>query len=398
MATAPRVFTIPSSTPFVPTLIRALLDGTLVPGFPAARDPFALADATLYLPTRRACRLARDLFLDVTKESAAILPRIVAIGDVDEDEIAFAEAALGGLERRLKLAQLVLKWAARIAPEARGEAALVANNPASALALADDLARLMDDMTTRGVAWDQLDGLVPETLDRYWQLTLEFLQIARETWPNILAERGAIEPAARRDALIKAEAARLSTHAGGPVIAAGSTGSMPATAELIAAIAKLNRGAVVLPGLDLALDAESWELIEGCGDGAARVAPAVEHPQFAMQALLRRIGIAREEVVALGAAAAHDRERYISEALRPAAATERWQRLADVPLRIEHALETVAVIEAANAEEEALAIAIGLREALETPHKTAALITPDRALARRVLAALERWTVAVDDS
>src|SRR5262249_30841461 len=170
MATVPRVFTIPASAPFVPTLIRALLDGTLVPGFPATRDPLALADATLYLPTRRACRLARDLFLDVTQESAAILPRIVAIGDVDEDEIAFAEAAtgalaadalalppaLGGLERRLKLAQLVLKWAARIAPEERGEAALVANNPASALALADDLARLMDDMTTRGVAWDRL--------------------------------------------------------------------------------------------------------------------------------------------------------------------------------------------------------------------------------------------------
>ncbi len=269
MATAPRVFTIPASTPFVPTLIRALVDGTLVPGLPATRDPLALAHATLYLPTRRACRLARDLFLDVTKESAAILPRIIAIGDVDEDEIAFAEAAtgalaadalalappLGGLERRLLLARLVL---------------------------------------TRGVAWDRLDGLVPETLDRYWQLTLEFLQIARENWPKILAERGAIEPAARRDALIKAEATRLSAHADGPVIAAGSTGSMPATAELIAAIAKLNRGAVVLPGLDLALDAQSWELIGGRGDGDARVAPAVEHPQFAMQALLRRIGIGRQ--------------------------------------------------------------------------------------------------------
>src|SRR6516225_9457725 len=399
MASAPRVFTIAASTPFVPTLIRALIDGTLVPGFPAARDPLALAQATLYLPTRRSCRLARDLFLDVTKESAAILPRIVAIGDVDEDEIAFAEAAtgalaadalalpptLGGLERRLLLAQLVLKWAARIAPDARGEAPLVANNPASALALADDLARLMDDMTTRGVAWDRLDGLVPETLDRYWQLTLEFLQIAREAWPQILAERGAIEPAARRDALIKAEAARFAAHPDGP---------------LIAAIAKLNRGAVVLPGLDLALDAQSWDLIEGRGDTAERVAPAVEHPQFAMQALLRRIGITREQVVALGTRAAHDRERYISEALRPAAATERWQQLAgcDVPLRIDRALETVAVIEAANAGEEALAIAISLREALETPHKTAALITPDRALARRVLAALERWKIAVDDS
>ncbi|TMJ42264.1 MAG: double-strand break repair protein AddB [Alphaproteobacteria bacterium] len=333
--------------------------------------------------------------------------------DIDEDEIAFAQMgagalasealelppALGGLERRLLLTRLVLKWAERIAPDQQGEAPLVANNPASALALADDLARLMDDMTTRGVPWERLDGLVPQALDRYWQLTLEFLQIARETWPKILAERGAIEPAARRDALIKAEAARLAAHADGPVIAAGSTASMPATAELIAAIAKLDRGAVVLPGLDLELDTRSWQLIGGSEEVAPRVSSAFEHPQFAMQALLQRIGITREQVSVLGTPAAHRRERYVCEALRPAAATDAWKRLAggDVPW-IEGALQGLTVIEAANAEEEALAIAISLREAIETPAKTAALVTPDRALARRVLAALERWNVAVEDS
>ena len=138
-----KVFTIPASVPFVPTLVRALVDGTLVPGFPPAHEALALADATLYLPTRRACRLARDLFLDATREEAAILPRIIAIGDVDEDEIVFADAAtgalagealelpptLGGLERRLLLTQLVIKWATRIAPDQHGEAPLVAKNP-----------------------------------------------------------------------------------------------------------------------------------------------------------------------------------------------------------------------------------------------------------------------------
>src|SRR3954451_3278137 len=182
----PRVFTIPASTPFIPTLIEALLDGRLVPGFTPGADPLALACATLYLPTRRACRLARDRFLDVTRTSAAILPRIVPIGDPDEDEIAFAQAAspaavtldlppaLDALERRLLLAPLVLKWTARITPDASGEAPLIANTPAAALALADDLARLMDDMATRAVSWDRLDELVPDNLDRYWALTLDF--------------------------------------------------------------------------------------------------------------------------------------------------------------------------------------------------------------------------------
>src|SRR5882672_3876412 len=273
----PRVFTIPASAPFIPTLIKSLLDGTLVDGFPASRDPLALARATLYLPTRRACRLARDVFLDVTGADAAILPRIVPIGDVDEDEIAFAQAATGGIaaealeltpvidgfERRLLLAALVMRWAASPGLRGTGRAPLVATNPAAALALADDLARLMDDMTTRQVPWQRLDDLVPDELDQYWQHTLHFLKIAREHWPAMLEERGAVEPAERRDLLIEAEAKRLARRTYGPVIAAGSTGSMPSTSALIATIAMLPHGAVVLPGLDTDLDPESWELIAG---------------------------------------------------------------------------------------------------------------------------------------
>ena len=274
-AMRPRVFTIPPSAPFLPTLIKAMMAGKL--GFRSPEDPLALAAVTLYLPTRRACRLARDAFLDALDVDAAILPRIVPIGDIDEDELVFAEMAagaiaadalalppaLGGSERRLLLAQLVRTWAR--APQVRGAQGmpLVAQTPAAASALADDLARLIDDMTMRGVSWDRLDGLVPEALDPFWQLTLKFLQLARQSWPQILRERGHIEPAARRDALIKAEAARLARKTDAPVIAAGSTGSIPATAELIATIAHLPHGAVVLPGLDTDLDEESWRLIGG---------------------------------------------------------------------------------------------------------------------------------------
>jgi ATP-dependent helicase/nuclease subunit B len=405
---APRVFTIPASAPFLPTLIEALIGGKL--GFAAARDPLVLAAATLYLPTRRACRLARDAFLDVLEDDAAILPRIVALGDIDEDEIAFAEAAagdiaadalalpeaLGGMERRLLLAQLISKWA--MSPELHGTsgAPLVAQTPAAACALADDLARLIDDMTTRGVPWERLDDLVPDELDEYWQRTLKFLQIAIKQWPELLRERSAIEAVTRRDLLIKAEAARLARKTDAPVIAAGSTGSIPATAELIATIARLPHGAVVLPGLDTDLDDESWQLI--AGDESKRIAPASGHPQFAMQALLTRIGIARDAVASL--AAPHGRERLLSEALRPAAKTDMWRQKAAEPAfeaHVETAVETLTVIEAANAEEESLAIAVALREAVQDG-KTAALVTPDRALGRRVLAALARWNIAAEDS
>jgi ATP-dependent helicase/nuclease subunit B len=406
-----RVFTIAPSAPFLPTLIRALVDGTLVPGVPASDDPLALTAATLYLPTRRACRLARDLFVDALGRNAALLPRIRPIGDIDEDELAFADAAagslaetaldlppaLGTLERRLLLARLVLQWARSADLHGAGGAPLVAHSPAAALRLADDLARLIDDMTTRQVAWERLDQIVPDRFDAYWQLSLRFLQIARAAWPAILKERGAIEAAARRDRLIAAEAARLAAATDEPVIAAGSTGSIPATAALLTTIARLPHGAVVLPGLDTELDATAWDLIGGHAEGEAAAAPAFGHPQFAMQALLKSLGVDRSMVTALAPPAPHGRERLLSEAMRPAAATERWrERLDDVAIAA--ALDDLAVIEAANADEEALAIAVALREALEDTHKIAALATPDRALARRVIAALARWDVAVDDS
>ncbi|HEY7228742.1 MAG TPA: double-strand break repair protein AddB [Pseudolabrys sp.] len=407
---SPCVANIPASAPFLPVLIAALRDGSLISGFPKSDDPLEMSRATLYLPTRRACRLARDVFLHALGGKAEILPRIVALGDLDEDEIIFAEAAtaelaedalaippaIEPLERRLLLAQLIVRWSEAIRPE-KG-APLIANTPAAALGLADDLARLIDDAITRKMDWRRLDRLVPDQFDKYWQFTLDFLKIARDYWPERLKEKGAIDAAERRDLLIDAEMRRLA-GCKEPVIAAGSTGSMPATARLLAAIATLPRGVVVLPGLDPDLDEPSWRDI--AGNESKTIAPAFVHPQFAMQALLARIGITRNAVRQLAPPAPHGREILASETLRPAATTDQWQArfsTRDFGTVVDKAMAGVSVIETANAEEEALAIAVCLREAIEVPHKTAVLMTPDRALARRVAAALERWNVTVDDS
>jgi ATP-dependent helicase/nuclease subunit B len=406
-----RVFSIPVSVPFLRTVIAALVDGRLVSGFEARTNPARLPEATLYLPTRRALRVAREVFLDELNADAAILPRIVALGDIDEDELAFADEAdplansapldlapkLGELERRLTLARLVAAWA-----KSPVSAPLVVGGPASTLALAGDLARLIDDMVTRGVAWDALDGLVPDQLDQYWQHSLQFLQIARQAWPDYLAEVGRIEPAARRDTLITAEAARLTARHDGPVIAAGSTGSMPATAKFLHAVTLLPQGAVVLPGLDTDLDDEAWESIGGAKDAQGIVSrhPASNHPQYAMQGLLRRFGIARRDVEILGPSAQGGRDVLVSEALRPSDSTAQWHdrlKQDEVAAKIAAAMENLAVIAAPNPEMEALAIAIAMREARHL-RKTAALVTPDRALARRVMAALDRWNLAFDDS
>ncbi len=405
-----RVFSVPLSVPLLRTVIAALVDGRLVDGFEARAHPERLAQATLYLPTRRAGRLAREIFLDVLAVDAAILPRIVALGDIDEDELAFAEDGepgaiaplgippkLGELERRLALARLVAAWARRpvLSP-------LVVGGPASTLTLAGDLARLIDDMVTRGVDWRALDRLVPDQFDKYWQHTLDFLKIAREFWPAFLAETNRIEPAARRDLLIDAEAERLTRQSDGPVIAAGSTGSMPSTAKFLQAVAGLPHGAVVLPGLDTDLDEDAWRSIGGLSDanGAFTTPPASNHPQFAMHALLSRFGIKRGDVEILGKPAQGGREVLASEAMRPSNATAEWHdrlKRLDIAAQIAAGMDKLAVVEAPNPEMEALAIAVAMREARHLD-KSVTLVTPDRALARRVTAALGRWNLEFNDS
>lgn len=410
-----RVFNIPPSVPFLRTVITALVDGRLVDGFEARTNPERLAEATLYLPTRRAMRLSREIFLDVMGGDAVLLPRILPLGGIDEDELAFAQftsqdptasldipPALGERERRLTLARLVARWAKTMKPLNPNEAPLVVSGPASALALADDLARLMDDITTRGLNWNALDTLVPDEHDKYWSCTLDFLKIARDVWPAHLNEKQRIETAARRDLLIEAEGKRLAAHQNGPVIAAGSTGSMPATAKLLRIIASLPQGAVVLPGLDMDLDEAAWRMIgiSETSEGPRPVTHAPSHPQFALHALLDRFGIERRHVEQLAASTSHGREKLASEAMRPSDATAVWHdqlKKVDVADSIKQGMTNLAVIEAPNPEMEALAIAVALREAHEQ-NVSAALVTPDRALARRVLAALDRWKLVCDDS
>ncbi len=291
--TRPRVFTIPASAPFLPTLVNALLDGKLVPGFEPRKDPLALASATIFLPTRRAARALSHAILDALATDAALLPKIVPLGDVDEDEFAFEDAAGEGrllpaiepAQRRLALAKLVLKFA-RVSER-------VATTPSAAIALADQLARLFDDFTIAKLTFEDLAGIVPPELDKHWEVSLEFLKFARKAWLDHLIEQKLLDGAARRDELLRREVERLKGSAEGPFIAAGSTGTIPAVAELLAAIACRSDGAVVLPGLDQELDDESFALIEGGKIGEVEIDGSPGHPQFGLKRLLDRIGIAR---------------------------------------------------------------------------------------------------------
>ncbi len=396
-----RLYTIPAAAPFLPTLARALLDGALIPGFPGA-DPLALAGATVYLPTQRAAR-AFGQALAEANGGALILPRVVPLGAFATEEGEFADAGaleelppVGDLARRMTLARLVSAWGAalkgairRVGADGRletdpAEPPLVAATPAQALRLAGDLAALIDDMRIEGIAFERLATLCGDAFDPYWRITLDFLKIAFEAWPAWLAEQGFADVAERQSRAVEREIAALAGR--GPTIVAGSTGVNAATAKLIGAVARSPHGAVVLPDLDTDLDEASWRLItEGTDPTAAT------HPQAALARLLTRIGVAREQVTPL--APRGPRAAFLTQAMRPAESTHLWFQQKPAP-----ALEGVALVEADAEGEEALAAAIALRETLQTPGRTAALVTPNPALARRVAAELTRWGIDAENS
>jgi ATP-dependent helicase/nuclease subunit B len=423
----PRVFTIPSGAPFLPVLSRALLDGALIDGFPNSGGAMALADATIYVPTQRAAEALARALLAENGERSLILPRIAPLGAFEPDEAATAFAAegdetpltarpraVGALTRRHLLATLARAWAKAlkgairtVGPDGRfvvdsAEPPLVASTPAQAYALAADLAALIDDTIIEGAPWAKIETLAPDAYDPYWRITLEFLKIAFARWPEWLAEHGLIDRASRIALLIDDEIKALEAGAPrGPTIIAGSTGANRATARLIAAIARAPQGAVVLPGLDLDLDDGAWALIGASGEASLGLAG---HPQWLMRRLIGEIGVNRGGVTPLGldarSPALAARSAFLTEALRPAGSTDRWRERggALAPPAVAAALANVVIVVADNETEEALALAIAMRETLETPGKTAALVTPDPSIARRVAADLGRWGVEVEDS
>jgi ATP-dependent helicase/nuclease subunit B len=373
----PTVFTIPTGTSFVDALAAGLLERH-------GADPLRLAEILILLPNRRAARALREAFLRVADGRALLLPRLRALGDVDEDELALAGAdtlavpqALPDLRRLILLANEV---------KHRPEVPTLAQ----ALALAAELARLIDEVRIDGVDLRKFARLVPETYAAHWQATLQFLALLTNRWPEVLAENQSIDAAERRNRLLRLQAERWrAAPPATPVYVAGSTGSIPASAELIGVVARLPQGAVILPGFDTAMTAEDRD--------AVTAEPT--HPQHGMLRLLAAIDVDLREVVSWPTAtlpsAGPERLRLIREALRPADTAHNW---AGATVFSTDAATGLRFIEAQNPREEAASIALLLREALEIPGRRAALVTPDRDLARRVAAMLARWGIAIDDS
>lgn len=379
--------TIAAHRPFVRDLAEGVLEAF------AGHDPEALTRVTILAPNRRAARDLAQAFAEVGPGGPVLLPQIRPLGDLEADEPPFAPGDLGldlppaidPLRRRFELARLVA---------AHDPASAAA--PLRALEMADALAAFLDSCQIEEVRdLERIDGLVEADLAEHWREAAAFLAVAVRQWPARLEELGLVDPAARRTALLRALAERWAAappeH---PLIVAGSTGAVPAAAAVMGAVARAPRGCVVLPGLDLDLPDEAWDQVDD------------QHPQGALKRLLARHRVARAEVRPWrGVETPRDaaRRRLVAEALKPPQSTKDWRRTIDAMAAgpgdpVEEGLHGLSLV-AARAEEEAAACAaVLMRETLETPGRTVALVSPDPLFARRVQARLSRWGLEADSS
>lgn len=387
ISTDPTVFTIPTHCAFADSLARGLIKRF-------GADPLGLASGRILLPNNRAIRSLTEAFV---RESGAglLLPRLIPIGDPELDEriggaLDSAEddvlvlPAIDPTERLLALAGFV----------GRG-----GKGAAESLRLAADLARALDALLIEEVEPSRLSEAVAEADDvaSHWQKSLAELQAIVSFWPGILAERGAIDLAERRNFLLKRIAERWrDTPPPGFTIAAGITTAAPAIAALQALVARMPGGEVVLPGLwlDDVMPREEWDALGPDENGRIEA----NHPQYHLKLLLDRIGVNRAEVrpwpVSAGATSSPRRARAVANAMAAPAFSHKWETLK----RPERHLDNVRLAEFPDAAAEAQGIALALRQAIETPGRTAALVTPDRRLAARVSALLKRWGIEADDS
>ena len=381
----PTVYAVPLHRSFADSLAAGLIRKY-------GRDPMALAGGRILLPNGRAVRTLTEAFVRASA-SGLVLPRLIAIGDPElDDRIGGAldpagstiPPAIDPLERQLALAALIRQ---------PGETAM------EAMRLAADLARALDHLIVEEVAPSRLAELAADQpeLAIHWQKSLDRLQAVVAAWPLELERRGLIDLAERRNRLLRDTARRWQQEEpSGFTVAAGITSAVPAVAGLLAIIAFLERGMVVLPGLASAgaMPDVEWQALGPDEDGRGEET----HPQFHLKLLLDRMGVAREEVRAWPsgghASSPAIRSRVVSNAMVSAPFSGKWSRLTPPERR----LTGVKAAEFADPAGEAQGIAIAIREALETPERTVALVTPDRTLAARVAGHLGRWGINADDS
>ena len=354
-----------------------------------SNNELALADVLFLTPNRRACRALLDAFLRIKGRKPTILPTVVPIMEIDDDELFFNEFTLKNNQetskRPIENEERIFLFTRMIMSKPK-DFGLEQISLAQALNLAIDLAKMMDIAYNKGLSFDKLKDLVPEKYATHWQETLKLLNIITEFWPQILQERDAIDICDMKKTLLIRQAEiweKEDTKKN--IVIAGVTASFPAIVKVLSVVKNLENGEIYFAGIDKFADHEYWNAIDE------------SHPQFELKELLDLLGLDYRNILDFDVAKNEEREHLISEVMRPAKVTDKWLKIKD-NIDVKKATDGLVLINSKSQRDEALAIALKIREVLFYEEKTVALITYDRNLARRVSVELERFDIKVDDS
>lgn len=375
----PRIFALPSGADFAMELVRGL-KARLVD-----RPPEAMARVELILNTRRMQRRVESVF---DQFGAGFLPRIRLITDLaDPVDKARLPKPLPALRRQLELAELVARLI-DLDPSLAPRSAIYD--------LAQSLGALLDEMQAEGVTPDDIAALDVTDQSGHWERAQRFLQIVTHYFDPNSEEPDAAT--VNRLALTNRLNRWRETPPTHPIIVAGSTGSRGSAFRLMSAVARLPQGAVVLPGFDTDMPQNVWDVLRDNVRNTEAM-QGEDHPQFRFARLMDALDIRHDQVVAWTRTPPPNpaRNALVSLAMRPAPVTDQW--LSDGPKLppLKEAIQSLTLLEAQSPRDEARAIALRLRQAAEDK-TSAALITPDRMLTRRVTALLDRWGILPDDS
>jgi len=375
------IFNIAANLPFLDSLANSIIKQY-------GDNPLVFSNITIFLPSRRACAELSEAFLRASEGKPMLLPSIQPLGDLDDEEFLFRNADNDNLEipniisatrQRLILTELIEKWQSM-------QSGHETITTVQAAHLAIELASFLSEVQKQQLSFSEIENIVPDELSKHWQTTLNFLSILIEKWPDILEDNKVVDIHTHRNLSLEVQAEYWRKNPSEyPVIAAGSTGSIPATANLLKVIASMENGQVILPGLDIDMDEESWEHV------------SYTHPQYGFKNLLESFGIARDKVQPYPCyiSSPIDRNKLICQIMLPFEVTDRWNKVENVELE---QFEGIEIINSSSLQEEATVIALKMKQVLQEKHKTAALVTNRRDLAKRVSAILQKWNVQIDDS
>ena len=349
--------------------------------------PEKLSEVLFLMPSRRACRNLQEAFVHTNGKNPTILPQIKPLLNTEDEDIFLSNAT--DIELKINpevppfYRQLVFTKMILSAPDKWGIGEISA---AQAYALAQNLSYLIDLTDENNLDIGNIKNIVKTEYAEHWQEILKLLSIITFHWPEILEQENLSDGVKRRIEMLREQ---LKIWQKNPpaqrIIIAGTTAGFPILKELVKTVLGLDYGEVYLYGIDNYLSEDSWQKIDE------------NHPQFELKELLDFLELKRSDILPADNREITQKQRFVSEVMRPSSTTREWQKIVNHKFS-DKDFDFLKILSCDDLRQEAYAVSLIMRNTLETPEDTVALVTSDRNLARRVISELKRWNIVADDS